>query len=125
MGGSPFGTTFFLPVALGATSGNNRHFRIRRHSLNWRAEAVVQCLQLVEFSIRNVVGALRCLSGEPPGTVKFSRPADPAAFDAAWVWDVGVSSSDLDTVVDPGHIVPLTKADLVQELEARSGHGAA
>lgn len=125
VGGSPFGTTFFVPEPVADGPGGSRHFRIRRLSLNWRAEAVAQALQLIESSINNVVGALRCLSGEPPETVQFLRPADPSAFDAPWTWSVGVTSSNLDTVVDQAQVVPVSKAELAQELAARSPEDAA
>ena len=84
VGASPFGTRFFEPESVLGTDGPKFHFRIRHLALNWSAQAMAQRLQLLSWSIHNVVGALRCLNGAESGSVSFSRPADPAAFDGAW-----------------------------------------
>ena len=120
IGASPFGSSYYQPDSLGAAGSFGCHFRIRHAALNWRAEAMIQRLQLVAWSINNVVGALRCLNGARPGTVRFERPEDPDAFDAAWRWDVGVRSSNFDVVINPADIDLVSRAELLRELEARA-----
>ncbi len=119
IGGSPFGSSFYesLPITVGGTA--KYHFRIRQSALNWRAEAMCQRLQLIAWSINNVIGALRCLNGAPPGTIAFHRPEDPGAFEQAWRWSVGVNHSNIDREVDPADIDPVSRADLLKELTDR------
>ena len=120
IGASPFGTSFYDPHPIIDSDGLRHHFRIRRTTLNWRAEAMVQRLQLISWSINNVVGALRCLTGGLPGTIRFCRPEDPAIFDTAWQWHVGVHASDFDSVVAGDQIDPIPRAELKAELEQRA-----
>lgn len=120
IGASPFGTSFYDAQPIVDRDGLRHHFRIRHTALNWRAEAMAQRLQLITWSINNVVGALRCLNGAPPGTVRFLRPEDPAIFDAAWQWDVGVHASDFDVVIEQDRIDPIPRAALKLELEQRT-----
>ena len=120
IGGSPFGSNYYESRPVTADGAAKYHFRIRHSALNWRAEAMFQRLQLVAWSINNVIGALRCLNGATPGTIAFHRPEDPEAFEQAWRWPVGVNYSDLDVMIDPADINPVPRADLVQELTARA-----
>jgi hypothetical protein len=125
IGYSPFGTTFFAvePVPVG-NHPKNRSFRVRRMSLNWRAEAMVQRLQLIQMSIGNVVGALRIMNGSAPGTILFHRPEDPSAFETAWNWSVGVTSINMDTLIEASDVAPTSTDELLRELEARGSRGA-
>jgi hypothetical protein len=120
IGASPFGTSFFEPQAVIANGTAKYHFRIRHAALNWRAEAMVQRLQLIAWSINNVIGCLRCLNGSPPNTIRFLRSEDAGIFDAAWQWQVGVRTSNFDLMVDEADVVPASRADLLAELESRS-----
>ena len=121
LGGSRYGTSFFAPEPV-STSGrrDDRSFRVRRHSLNWSAEAMAQRLLLIEFSVGNVVGALRCLTGSPPSTVRFSRPEDATAFDRPWNYPIGITSSNMDTTIEPTDVSETGERELRAELESRS-----
>ena len=79
-----------------------------------------QRLQLIAWSINNVIGGLRCINGATPGTVQFHRPEDPDAFDGAWRWSVGVNFSDMDASIDPAVVDPIPRAQLLQELTDRT-----
>lgn len=120
VGYSPFGTSFYrAEIVPEGTARTNRSFRIRNMSLNWSAEAMIQRIQLIVFSLNNVIGALRCLNGTPPETVSFNRPEDPDGFEAAWNWHLGVTAINLDTIIDPGHVQVTTREGLIAELVAR------
>lgn len=120
IGYSPFGTSFYrAEIVPEETARTNRSFRIRNMSLNWRAEAMIQRIQLIVFSLQNVIGALRCLNGTPPETVEFGRPEDPDGFEAAWRWHVGVTSIRLDTIIDPAHVQVTRREELIAELDGR------
>lgn len=125
IGSSPFGTSFFEPEQVVSNAAAKHHFRIRHAALNWRAEAMGQRLQLLAWSINNVVGYLRCLNGTPPETVSFNRPEDRAAYEEAWQWHVGVHTSNFDLVVDPEDVIPLPRSELLRELQERTPDGMA
>jgi hypothetical protein len=120
IGGSPFGTSFYEALPVTPNGAHKYHFRIRHFAINWRAEAMAQRLQLIAWSINNVIAALRCLSGTAPNTVQFHRPEDPGMFDAIWQWHVGVRTSNFDCDVDEAEVSAIPRAELLQELEARS-----
>ncbi len=120
IGSSPFGTSFYDSQPIIDQDGLRHHVRIRHTALNWRAEAMVQRLLLIAWSINNVVGALRSLNGALPETIRFFRPEDPEIFEAAWRWNVGVHASDFDLVVEQGDIGPISRAELKSELEQRT-----
>jgi hypothetical protein len=118
LGGSEFGTTFFVAERTGASK---HHIRTRRTSVNWTPWSLAQRLVLISMSISNVVGALRCGLGVEPTSVQFSRPDPHAAFEAVWERDPSVRSSGMDTLlrIDPSD--ELTKDELLEILEQR-GH---
>jgi hypothetical protein len=120
IGASPFGTSFYEAIPVMRDGTSKYHFRIRHFAINWRAEAMAQRLQLIAWSINNVVGALRCLTGAVPNTIQFSRPEDPAMFDAVWQWQVGIRTSNFDLEIDEAEVNAISRADLMQELETRS-----
>ena len=124
VGSSPYGTRFLEVQPVVEDPAAKHHFRIRNMALNWRAEAMGQRLQLLAWSIQNVASALRCINGAPPNTVQFHRPEDPAAFEAAWNWNVGVFSSNSDYVIEPSDVEPVSRDVLRRELESRSRGGA-
>lgn len=120
IGASPFGTCFYEATPVLGDGSAKHHLRIRDRALNWRAEAMAQRLQLLAWSINNVVGAIRCLNGAAPNTVLFHRPEDPAAFEAAWHWNVGAHAFNFDFVVDPADVDPVSRAELTRELLTRN-----
>lgn len=123
IGASPFGTSFYEAVPVLPEGTSKYHLRIRHMALNWRAEAMVQRMQLIAWSINNVVSALRCLNGVSPAALRFYRPEDPAAFETAWHWHVGVHSSNFDLTVDPVDVKPVPREELRHELESRTADG--
>lgn len=117
MGGSQFGSTFFVAERVGTSK---LHIRTRRKSVNWSPLALAQRLVLVSMSITNVVGALRCELGTDPASVRFVRPDPRSTFEDVWIHQPGVSSIGLDSVIriDPGD--ELTKEELLTTLVQRS-----
>lgn len=116
MGGSRFGSTFFVSERVGSS---RLHIRTRRTSINWSPQALVQRLVLVSMSITNVVGALRCSLGIDSTTVRFVRPYPLSAFDDVWSSDPGPKSMGLDTVIRIDPSDELSKDQLLSVLEGR------
>lgn len=71
LGGSRFGSTFFVPEQVGTTKW---HIRTRRTSVNWTADSLVQRLALISMSISNAAAAARCHLGVDPNSQIFHRP---------------------------------------------------
>lgn len=116
LGGSKYGSTFFIAEPVGVSKWN---LRSRRVSLNWSADALVRRLGLVSMSISNVVGALQVESGIEPGTINFVRPTPASAFDDVWNERVGIHRSSIDSVVVVRAEDELTKEELARILERR------
>lgn len=119
LGGSPFGTSFFVAQPIVPEGTAAQHFRIRHSALNWSPEAMIQRLHLIAMSITNVVGCLRSLNGAAPETIQFTRPPSPQSFDDAWQWNVGVTGADFDLEIAPTDISPISRSALLAELEGR------
>jgi len=125
LGGTPHGMGFFKAESFPELGDACRHHLwIRDAHLNWRAEGMVQAIQLISISINNVLGALRILNGTQPSTVRFERPEDPSAYEAPWQWPVGLKRGSFAFVIDPAEIKCVTRASLVSELEGRSSGAA-
>jgi hypothetical protein len=118
LGGSRFGTTFFVVERAGQSK---LHVRTRRTSLNWTPMSLAQRLSLVSMSISNVVGALRCGLGVDPSTVEFHRPVPLAAFESVWAREPGTRSTSIDSIIRIEPSDELTKEELIGILEQRGG----
>lgn len=125
IGSSQFGSSFLISQPVLEDQQLKSHFRMRHSALNWSIEAVAQKLQCLSFSINNVVGALRCLTGATPSTIRFLRPEDPSVFVQPWQWSVGVHASDFDLVIEEDEVARISRAELLDELKGRTHPGAA
>src|SRR5688572_30711632 len=80
LGGSEFGSSYFRRVRLGSTK---RHYRLQQARRNWEPGVLGNRLQLLGFSIENLIGLARILNGVDPTTVRFSWPTPIEAFEMA------------------------------------------
>src|SRR5262249_12343163 len=55
LGGSDFGTSYFIAEPIPKGDRKTRHFGVRRHAQNWSPYAMAAGLQLIGMSINNVV----------------------------------------------------------------------
>jgi len=117
VGGSRYGSTFYEPEAVGASS---RHFRSRRVSVNWSADAMVHRLRLVSMSISNIVAAVQTELQVDPRTLQFTRPIEGAAFTDAWRPEAMVNESNMDLIVRISPEDERSPAELVAILEQRA-----
>jgi hypothetical protein len=115
-GGSVFGSTFLRSERVGVSP---QHIRIRRVSLNWSAEAMVQRLALISMSIANVVGSLQCVLGVEPATVRFLRPDRSELFEEAWRPVGETTMSSIDSTVRLDSEFECSKDELLAELNSR------
>ena len=118
MGGSRFGSTFFVSERAGT---KKHHIRMRRTSINWSPEALALRLGLVSMSITNVIGALRCGLGADATTVEFVRPDPLDAFDQVWQTEPSSKSFAMDSIIQIDERDEISKADLLDILENRGG----
>jgi len=120
IGASPHGVNFSTVESIPATESRSPHVRLMHQRLNWRAESMVQALQLIAYSVNNVAGFLRVLNGAPAGSIRFHRPEDPEAFEAPWRWHVGIISGAMNFIIDEDEVIRTSRAELRAELEGRA-----
>jgi hypothetical protein len=114
VGGSEFGTSFFMPEKIGQAQGkSDPHFRLRLQNLNWRPEAMVQALQLISISLNNILGFLKILNGQDPKQTLFLRPEDPEFFTAPWRWSTGIDEMSINEVIEETDIKRLTTEEIL------------
>lgn len=115
IGGSDYGATFFkIEDMAGRRLGP--HIRSRQRSINWLIEQVTLKFQLVGMSINNVVSGLKTLNGYPASSCKFLRPQKDSDFARPWTYNVGVTSTSFDYVLDEDKLPPITKDELLSKL---------
>lgn len=114
MGGSPFGTSFYVPVQL----HNRTNFRVRRNSLNWRPENFVHALSLVSISISNVTSYLKLRNGVEPSQAEFIVPSDEDYFSKPWELRTGIISSDINSTIEEDYIEPLSNQEILATYNA-------
>jgi hypothetical protein len=120
LGKSDFGTSFFKVEAMGSDR-KSRSIRTRRTSVNWSIERIILLAQLAYFSINNVVSALRFVNGVPAEQCRFLRPENDEDFDMPWQYTPGVTSFNIDYVVDERNTRPFTKQELLEKIRAHKG----
>lgn len=118
IGQSDFGTSFFRIEPIG-DGKRNRSLRSRRTSVNWKIENVILVAQLVSMSINNVVSALKIANGAKPGTCKFLRPQEDTDFEKPWQYTSGVTSCNIDFVIDEAQVIPVTRKELLDKLSRK------
>lgn len=115
IGSSDHGSTFFKIEPIG-TLKRNRSIRSKRTSLNWKLDKVALLIQLVSMSITNIVSALKIANGAGAGTCQFLRPEEDADFDKPWSYSPGVTSCNMDFVINDSDVVATTRKELLEKL---------
>lgn len=116
IGQSAFGATFFKIEKLRLDKGD-RNIRSRHTSVNWSLERVILLHQLVNMSINNTVSALKIVSGvASASSCKFICPESGADFDQPWQHGTGVTSMNMDYVIDESRIPNASKSELLAKL---------
>lgn len=115
IGSSEHGSTFFKIESVGALK-KNRSIRSKRTSINWKVEKVALLIQLVSMSITNVVSALKIANGAQSGTCQFLRPEEDADFEKPWSYSPGVTSCNMDFIINDNDVIPTTRKELLEKL---------
>lgn len=113
LGGSEFGSTFYVLEQIGGQGGDNRSRRSRQVSVNWSAEGTALALDLVSMSIRNVVSALQILNGKERSEVRFVRPPEDSDFVRPWKDSPRVKSINLDVHIPDDAVRATTRQELL------------
>ncbi len=114
LGQSKFGSMFYKVEKMKGKGG--RHLRSRRTSLNWSLERDILLLQLAQFSINNVVSALKVENGFPANECQFQYPGGDDDFMRAWTHSSGVTSMNFDFQIDLAELPEVTRAELLEKL---------
>lgn len=115
IGSSDHGSSFFKIEPVG-TLKRNRSIRSKRTSINWKVEKVALLIQLVSMSITNIVSALQIANGAKAGTCQFLRPEEDADFEKPWSYSPGVTSCNMDFVINENDVVSTTRKELLEKL---------
>lgn len=118
LGHSAFGASFFKIEKLGSGKGNP-HIRSRQTSVNWSIERVILLHQLVHMSINNVISALKISSEFSPSSCVFLRPENDTDFDKPWSYSTGVTSMNIDHVLEEERVPQVSKAELLAKLREK------
>lgn len=103
LGRSEFGSRYYTPEPL-----KPKNFRVVGQSINWNPYKFVYALQLISWSIRNVVATAKVINGEDPTTVEFCWPDDETLFDKVWENRPSITSFNMNSIILPEMIDPLT-----------------
>ncbi|MHB1317534.1 MAG: hypothetical protein ACYCYF_02825 [Anaerolineae bacterium] len=114
---SEFGSSFYIREKIGAEA---RHFRVRRHFVNWTPVDLASGLHLIHLSLHNVLAFLRLANGAPVGDVQYLTPTNDDDFEKPWTSLRGVRSFMVDTAVVPSHIMNLSSEEI---LDVYNSHG--
>jgi hypothetical protein len=114
IGNSEHGSSFYKLSPVGG-SPKNRSIKSSQMSLNWTIEKTAILIQLVEFSIGNLVSILKIMNGAKPSETKIHLPEDPSCFEKAWQFNSTLNSSSFDFVLDEDKIPSLSKAELLKK----------
>ncbi|HUT30324.1 MAG TPA: hypothetical protein VMX13_11085 [Sedimentisphaerales bacterium] len=111
LGGSEFGTSFFLAQEIkGNILGRDPNFKTRRLSLNWNAENNVHALTLISLSIHNIKSFLKHVNHVEE--VTFSFPEELELFEMPWKKKPGVLNCSFDLNLDDTKIIKKTCNDI-------------
>jgi hypothetical protein len=116
LGGSAFGTTFFLGESIGQDKIN---LRLKRHARNWLPESLTASIDLMAMSMSNVLSFLKVLNGAAAATVQFAWPADLDLFEKPYLVPP-VNDLSMDRVLDVSHIQPVSRGRILEEYERRN-----
>ncbi|NCT69286.1 MAG: hypothetical protein GXC76_16780 [Rhodanobacteraceae bacterium] len=114
IGGSEYGSSFFIvekPV------GGKIDFRPRRFSRNWHPKNLFHGMHLLSLSLGNLISHLRAKAGDDIAQLKFRWPSDNQAYSSPWTYNLGVTSSNFDIVLEAEHIKPSTKESVWEAIE--------
>ncbi len=114
LGGSQYGSMFYRVEKLKVSGG--RHLRSQRTSVNWSLERDILLLQLIQFSINNVISALKLANGVPASECRFQIFSEDEDFMRAWSYSSGVTNINFDFVLDESKLPEVTKTDILKQL---------
>lgn len=118
LGHSEFGSRFFKVEKLRGRGG--RHLRSQRTAVNWSLQRDILLLQLCQYSINNVVSALKIENGMPANECQFQFPSDDEDFMRPWQHSIGVTNMNFDFMLDEERLPDISKADLLKALRKRA-----
>ena len=119
LGGSEFGSSFYIPEIIYGCNLNNtsRNFRMTPINVNWYADGLAYALILIAMSLKNVKAFLKIVNGVSPESVEFTRPADLDFFDKPWEKSVGITRASFERVVDLSSVRMPTKHEIEKHIQ--------
>ncbi len=100
--GSAFGTQFFEPSDIPDTPSGN--FTLRRMTINWSPQTLVDSLVAISSSINNILSFLRVTNGDDPANAKLHYPVSGDLVSVVTKSDINVYSLKYKRDVPTKHI---------------------
>ena len=115
LGGSDFGSSFFLREGIGNEEGrrNSTHFRLKATSLNWDPECMAAGLRLISISLNNILAYLKLLNGSSE-EVRLRYPCDESYFEIPWSSSQGGMSIGMNHIILEEDIVRFSDEDILK-----------
>lgn len=115
---SKYGSSYYEVLEIGL--GKN-HRGIRHHSTNWDPQTLVRSIEVVVFSLKNLIGFLRAVNGVDPRDIQFSWPKDLEVFNDALRGVPGRESFSTGPHIDRDSLTPFSKEEILRSYEVPEG----
>jgi hypothetical protein len=109
IGGSGFGTTFYVPESINGVEKCN--LKIVSSSRNWLPELLAARIWVMSLSMGNILSFFKILNGSDPATQQFSW--DLGMFETCWAYTTGATASSFHLLLEARDIQPLTKQQVL------------
>jgi len=113
LGGSDFGSTFYIPEPL---DGKKLHFQPKPMCLNWDPYCVADSIILLSYSLNNLVCYLRTINHDKNQDISYMLPSEDSMFNRPWENSIGVHSASFERSIHLKNSSICSKDVLLQEL---------
>ncbi|XUW93806.1 hypothetical protein OH764_35590 (plasmid) [Burkholderia sp. M6-3] len=111
LGGSAHGVSYFHLEKIGGENRTNRSIAGRLYRRNWSAPQTILLLELVSYSLRNVISRLQQINDVPSDAVRYCFPTEEQ-FAAPWAHSVGLVGINMNRTMPMELVRATTKQEL-------------
>lgn len=110
LGGSKFGSAYFIPQRL---SKSGTDFRLRQVFRNWSPQNLLHGLSLCAMSMNNILSFLRYHAGTPAEQLRIMAPLEKEHFSLPWSDAIGAVRFDMALGLRPEDIEPSSAKEIL------------
>lgn len=116
LGGSKFGAMFLKVDKLDGKGG--RYLQSRQTAVNWSPERDILLLQLAQFSIHNIITALKVVNRVAPEACTFVMPVEEDSFRKPWKHVTGAVTMTFDRKLSTAQMPELKRFEILEKLRS-------